>query len=59
MPSAIEIVSILPRQCKIFQKYDYLLSDKLLDIEYSNTYIDFNLAKEIIFRVYNDKLGER
>lgn len=59
MPSAIEIVSILPRQCKIFQKYDYLLSDKLLDIEYSNTYIDINLAKEIIFRVYNDKLGER
>lgn len=56
MPSAIEIVSILPRQCKMFQKYDYLLSDKLLDIEYSNTYIDFNLAKEIIFRVCNDKL---
>lgn len=44
MPSAIEIVSILPRQCKIFQKYDYLLSDKLLDIEYSNTYIDFNVS---------------
>ena len=50
MPSATEIVSNLPRQCKIFQKYDYLLSDKLLDIEYSNAYIDLNLAKDIIFR---------
>ena len=59
MPSEIEIVSILSRQCKIFQKYDHLLSDKLLNMEYSNTYIDFNLAKEIIFGVYNDKLREK
>lgn len=50
MPSATEIVSNLPRQCKIFQKYDYLLSNKLLDIEFSTTHIDFNLAKDIIFR---------
>lgn len=39
LPSATEIVSVLPRQCKMFQKYDYLLSDNLLDIEYSNTYL--------------------
>lgn len=50
MPSATEIASNLPRPCKIFQKYDHLLSDKLLDIEFSNTYIDLNLAKDIIFR---------
>ena len=50
MPSAAEIVSILPRQCKMFQKYDYLLSDKLLDIEYSTTYLDLESAKDCIFR---------
>lgn len=48
MPSAAEIVSILPRQCKIIQKYDSLLSDRLLDLEYSTTYLDFDLAKDII-----------
>lgn len=48
LPSATEIVSNLPRQCKMFQKYDYLLSDKLLDIEYSTTYLDFESAKDII-----------
>lgn len=49
MPSAAEIVSILPRQCKIIQKYDNLLSDRLLDLEYSTTYLDFDLAKGIIY----------
>ena len=49
MPSAAEIVSILPRQCKIIQKYDSLLSDRLLDLEYSTTYLDFDLAKDIIY----------
>lgn len=49
MPSAVEIVSILPRQCKIIQKYDSLLSDRLLDLEYSTTYLDFDLAKDIIY----------
>ncbi len=51
MPNASEIVSILPRQCKTIQKYDYLLSDKLLDIEYSNTYLDYDLAKNIILSI--------
>ncbi|WP_337394136.1 DEAD/DEAH box helicase [Alistipes communis] len=39
-PDLIELASILPRQLKTFQKYDYLLSDKLLNIEYANTYLD-------------------
>ena len=51
LPSATEIVSVLPRQCKIFQKYDYLLSDKLLDIEYSNSYLDIDHAKNIITQI--------
>ena len=53
MPSAAEIVSILPRQCKIIQKYDSLLSDRLLDLEYSTTYLDFDLAKDIILSNYS------
>lgn len=55
LPSATEIVSVLPRQCKMFQKYDYLLSDNLLDIEYSNTYLDINHAKNIITKIYNNE----
>lgn len=42
-PSIIDLASLLPRQQKIIQKYDYLLSDKLLDVEYSSTYLDSNL----------------
>lgn len=55
LPSATEIVSVLPRQCKIFQKYDYLLSDKLLDIEYSNSYLDIDHAKNIITQICNNE----
>lgn len=49
-PDAVKLASILPRQCKTFQKYDFLLSDRLLNIEYSNTYLDIDSAKEIINR---------
>lgn len=51
--NSIDIVSILPRQFKIFQKYDFLLSDNLLNIEYSNTYLDIDGAKETILHVCN------
>ena len=47
-PNVIELASILPRQLKTFQKYDYLLSDKLLDIEYSNIYLDIDSVKGFI-----------
>lgn len=44
----IELASMLPRQYKICQKYDYLLSDKLLNMEYANTYLDINALREFI-----------
>lgn len=47
----VEMVSILPRQCKMFQKYDNLLSDRLLDIEYSCTYLDVDLARDILLGI--------
>ena len=49
-PNVVELASMLPRQLKTFQKYDYLLSDKLLNIEYSNTYLDNSFVKEIASR---------
>lgn len=48
MPDIVELASILPRQCKTFQKYDYLLSDRLLDVEYSCTYLDIGLARKVL-----------
>lgn len=47
-PDLVELASILPRQLKTYQKYDNLLSDKLLNIEYANTYLDVNSVKEFI-----------
>ena len=42
----IDLVSILPREEKLIQKYDYLLSDSLLNAEYANTYlVDANTIK--------------
>lgn len=49
-PNIVECASILPRQQKIFQKYDYLLSDRLLDIEYSNSYLDIKKLQDSISR---------
>ena len=46
--NVIELASMLPRRLKIYQKYDHLLSDKLLDIEYSNTYLDAKTVQEIL-----------
>ena len=43
-----KLTSILPRQYKTIQKYDYLLSDELLNIEYANTYLDIDSARDII-----------
>ncbi len=47
-PKPESLAMLLNRAVKILQKYDYLLSDKLLDIEYANTYIDVNEAWKIL-----------
>lgn len=43
-PSGEELASLLRREDKEKQKYDYLLSNQLLNIEYGNTYIDVENA---------------
>ena len=43
-PKPEELASMLRRQVKEKQKYDYLLSDELLDYEYANTYLDVDKA---------------
>lgn len=48
-PSLIELAAILPREQKTHQKYDYLLSDKLLDIEYANNFLDDKYEKWLLF----------
>lgn len=48
MPNAVVLASTLPRKCKIIQKYDELLSDNLLNIEYANTYLDVDSVKDIL-----------
>lgn len=44
IPNAISLVSTLERKNKEQQKYDYLLPDNLLDMEYAKTYIDLEGA---------------
>lgn len=48
-PDLVELASILPRQLKTSQKYDYLLSDRLLNIEYANTHLDIDSIEWSLF----------
>ena len=52
-----KLTSILPRQYKTIQKYDYLLSDELLNIEYANTYLDIDSARDIILCDWTQQKG--
>lgn len=47
-PDVVELASMLPRHLKIFQKYDYLLSDELLNIEYAKTYLDIETINNLL-----------
>lgn len=49
-PDIVELASMLPRDRKIFQKYDYLLSDELLNIEYAKTYLDIETINSLSSR---------
>ncbi len=51
-PSEVQLAELLNRPNKVRQKYDYLLSDKLLNIEYAANYLDLDLAWEIISEEY-------
>lgn len=50
-PKAEELCKYLMRPIKEIQKYDYLLSDKLLNIEYASTYIDVEAAWMILKKI--------
>lgn len=47
-PSEIDLASIVDRRNKELQKYDYLLSDNLLNIEYAKKCMDLDGAWELI-----------
>lgn len=47
-PDVIELASMLPRHRKVFQKYDYLLSDELLNMEYAKTYLDIEALNNLL-----------
>lgn len=49
-PDIVELASMLPRDRKMFQKYDYLLSDELLNIEYAKTYLDIETINNLSSR---------
>lgn len=46
-PDLVELASMLPRPLKTIQKYDFLLSDRLLNLEYSCTYLDSDVIREL------------
>ena len=43
----VELASMLPRQYKIRQKYDYLLSDKLLNLEFAYSFLEIIFLERI------------
>lgn len=53
-PCNEQLSEIIPRELKIMQKYDYLLSDYLLDLEYANTYLDIDGAWEVLCEIVKD-----
>ena len=59
-PKAEELCPFLMRFLKETKKYDFLLSDELLDIEYASMYLDVDSAwgklKEIKNEIENDKI---
>ncbi len=50
-PDLLTLATLEQRVHKEKQKYDYLLSDKLLDLEYANTYLDIDGAWDILIKV--------
>lgn len=48
-PDLVELASTLPRHLKTHQKYDFVLSDELLNMEYAMAYLD----KDAINKLFN------
>ena len=62
-PKAEELCPFLMRFVKETKKYDYLLSDELLDIEYASMYLDvdnaWDVLKEISNEIQNDDIIDK
>lgn len=52
-PDVLVLAALEQRIHKEKQKYDYLLSDKLLDLEYANIYLNIEGAWEILTKTFN------
>lgn len=56
-PTIEQLSTLVSRNHKIKQKYDYLLSDELLNLEYGNTYLDIENAWNLLTTIFNrDKI---
>ena len=56
-PTIEQLSTLVSRNHKIKQKYDYLLSDELLNLEYGNTYLDIENAWNLLITIFNrDKI---
>jgi hypothetical protein len=53
-PKAEELCPFLMRFVKGTKKYDYLLSDELLDIEYASMYLDVDSAWDVLKEISNE-----
>ncbi|MBO6262586.1 MAG: DEAD/DEAH box helicase [Bacilli bacterium] len=53
-PKAEELCPFLMRFVKETKKYDYLLSDELLDIEYASMYLDVDAAWDRLIAIKNE-----
>ena len=52
-PRAEELADLLKRPLKEKQKYDYLLSDDLLNLEYASSYLDVEGAWKELHKIYS------
>ena len=53
-PKVEELCPFLMRDVKETKKFDFLLSDELLDIEYASMYLDVDSAWNILKEIYNE-----
>ena len=53
-PKAEELCPFLMRCVKETKKFDYLLSDELLDIEYASMYLDVDAAWDVLKEISNE-----
>ncbi len=50
-PNGAKLSAIIPRECKIIQKYDHLLTDDLLNLEYAAANLEVDAAYEFLSHI--------